>query len=212
MRSSPLGPKPWPWLWTISRAMKEMPQPRFSVYQLRRPLKRVSPDQAANSIITDNKLEHDPEYLVDNAEPTRNVDAVLEKNFRPNRVIRNALLDWDEHCDMVALQSNTLWRTECDEFEELVKLGPPVIPQLMLKYKAQDGLTFAYELLHAILWGRTTGLQTISMADQYNMWHGWFRKGNYTEAPYFTHPPQRDDDEEARVDHGPARKVQRQMM
>ncbi|KAK3293182.1 uncharacterized protein B0H64DRAFT_207426 [Chaetomium fimeti] len=156
------------------------------------PLRHLSrAEEDATATFLYNKLEHDPEYLVDNADPTRNVTAILKKNFRRNRVVRNALLDWDEHCEMVAIHSNAEWRTEWDEFEELVKLGPPVIPQLMLKYKPRNGPTFSYELLHAILWGYTTELQTISLVDQYNMWDDWFQKRNYNEAPHYAHPSQR---------------------
>jgi hypothetical protein len=92
---------------------------------------------------------------------------------------------------MVAFQSNSEWRTECDEFEELVKLGPPVIPQLMLKYKPRDGPTFGYELLHAILWGYTTEQESISLVDQYTMWDDWFQNRNHNEAPHYARRSQR---------------------
>ena len=91
---------------------------------------------------------------------------------------------------MVALHSNAAWRTECDEFEELVKLGPPVIPQLMLKYKPRNGPTFGYELLHAILWGYTTEQENVSLVDQYNMWDDWSQKRNHNEAPHYARPSQ----------------------
>ncbi|KAK4100169.1 hypothetical protein N658DRAFT_508110 [Parathielavia hyrcaniae] len=157
-----------------------------------RHLRDAKGDGIATAAFLYSKLEHDPEYLVDTADPERNVAAILEKNFERNRVVRNALLDYVEHCEMVALQSNSLFCTESNEFEDLVRIGPPVIPQLMLSYKKTHAQQlFEYELLHVILWGHKTGQTTISMPMQYNMWDDWFQKRNYNEAPHYARPPSR---------------------
>jgi hypothetical protein len=60
----------------------------------------------------------------------------------------------------------------------------------MLKYNPQNGPTFGYELLHAILWGYATEQQSVSLVDQYNMWDDWFQKRNHNEAPHYARPSQ----------------------
>ncbi|GAB1311543.1 hypothetical protein MFIFM68171_01753 [Madurella fahalii] len=152
----------------------------------------------AKAVYLYNKLESDLDYQTDaNADLSQQVCSVLEKNFIRNRAIRNALLDWAEHCDMVSRQSSSVFYTECEEYDELVRLGPCVIPQLMLQYKKKDGLLFAYELLHEILWGYQTGLQTIFMDREYNMWAEWFEKKSYDQAPqYYRRFPARQDEAE----------------
>ncbi|KAL2193948.1 hypothetical protein P885DRAFT_80728 [Corynascus similis CBS 632.67] len=65
-----------------------------------------------HSAPADDKLEHDPEYMVNDGDPERTASLISEKNRNaPPPPPPGGLL----------------------EFEELVKLGPPVIPQLMLK-------------------------------------------------------------------------------
>lgn len=133
----------------------------------------------------DNKLEQDTAYLVDGDDLTHQVSGVLEENFKRNRIVRNALLDWAEHCDMVSRYSSSAFYTECEEYEQLVDLGPGVIPQLMLQYKKKEGPLFAYELLHEILWGYQTEQKSISMDAQYKMWAEWFENNNYDQAPHY---------------------------
>ncbi|KAK4248342.1 hypothetical protein C7999DRAFT_40482 [Corynascus novoguineensis] len=138
-----------------------------------------------------NKLEKDTAYLVNDNHLTHQVSGVLEKNFKRNRLIRNALLDWAEHCDMVARQRSSAFYTECEEYEQLVKLGPSVIPQFMLRYKKKDGPLFGYELLHEILWGYQTEQESVNLDAQYKMWAEWFEKNNYDQAPHHARVPRR---------------------
>lgn len=129
-------------------------------------------------------MEKDPNYIVNDTDHARQVDSILEKNFRRNRLIRNALADWAEHCEMVSRQSSSDFYTDCDEYEQLLKIGPSVIPHLMLKYKNGE-LTFTYELLHEIMWGTKTEQGTIFMDYQYKIWVEWFEKKNFDQAPRY---------------------------
>ncbi|KAK4194379.1 GatB/GatE catalytic domain-containing protein [Triangularia verruculosa] len=151
----------------------------------------LNPEDAA-AVHLYNHLEKDSTFLISSALP---VAAVLELNVDRNRAVRNAPMDWAEHCDMVKLHSSSIAYTQCEEFDELVALGPPVIPQLMLRYKSRDDLValFAYELLHCILWGHETREWTVDMKMQFDMWVEWFEKGAWDEAPHYRSREQRKD-------------------
>lgn len=153
---------------------------------------------------TDNRLETDPAYRVpDDSNREHQANGIIAKNFRRSRLVRNALLDWAEHCEMVAVRSSVAFRTEGDEYERLLGLGPSVIPQLMLKYhldvnsRGQGGrgpgpgpmmAVSAYELLHEILWGYQTEQQSVCLGMQYELWAEWFEGKNYDEAPHYRRP------------------------
>jgi hypothetical protein len=139
-------------------------------------------------IDTDNSLEKDPECRVEDFDLKRQVSGILEKNFKRNRLIRNALLDWTEHCDMVALTSSVAMDTQCEEYDQLLELGSSIIPHLMLQYKKKDGPVFRYELLHELLWGYRTGQMTVSLEMQYDIWADWFEKQNFDQAPHYRRP------------------------
>ena len=47
----------------------------------------------------------------------------------------------------------------------------------------RGGVLFWYELLHELVWGAQTGLQTIEFGGMYEAWKGWFEQGG--EAPRF---------------------------
>lgn len=94
---------------------------------------------------------------------------------------------------MVSTYSSSNFYTETEEFEELVHIGPAVIPQLMLQYspKRKDGRgpLFGYELMHDIVWGHKTGLKTIDLAMQVDKWVDWFEGGQYyNHAPHYLVP------------------------
>lgn len=142
-------------------------------------------------IDTDNKLEKDPECLVNEGDLTNQVKGILEANFKRNRRIRNALLDWTEYCEMGLVQSSSsMGFTRGEEYDELIDLGHSIIPQFMLQYKKRVSPVYSYELLHQVLWGYRTGQMLISLEMQYNMWSEWFEKQNYDRAPHYR--PQED--------------------
>ena len=86
---------------------------------------------------------------------------------------------------MVSRQSSSVFYTECREYDQLVELGPIVLPHLMLQYKQKGGPLFAYELMHEIVWGHQTKQQTIFMDYQYKIWADWFEKKNHNQAPHY---------------------------
>ncbi len=48
------------------------------------------------------------------------------------------------------------------------------------------GSLFWYELLHELVWGRKTGLQTVVFGEIYQAWEKWFEEGGAAgSAPKF---------------------------
>ena len=191
-----LGPKAVPLvLWQLVKGQKVASAVFLCMCLPRCPVARwmssaLAPWVLISSVTADTKLEHDPSFIVHDTSLELQVATILENNFRRTRAIRNALLDWAEYFDR-GLASRAEGPTDCEGFEELVRLGPPVIPQMMLMYKPRDGPIFGYELLHAIMWGYTTQQQTVSLSQQYQMWDEWFQGKAYDEAPHYARPEER---------------------
>ena len=115
--------------------------------------------------------------------------------------MRNAIADWTERCERVSRHSSSSIYTECVEYDALLAFGPSIIPHVMLQYKRDVGVQgdgvvsasgigkgslFWYELLHELVWGRKTGLQTVVFGELYKSWEGWFEEGGAAEgAPRF---------------------------
>jgi hypothetical protein len=45
------------------------------------------------------------------------------------------------------------------------------------------GVLFWYELLHDLMWGSKTGLQTVQFGEVYKRWENWFQEGEGESAP-----------------------------
>ncbi|KAK4040422.1 hypothetical protein C8A01DRAFT_35564 [Parachaetomium inaequale] len=114
-------------------------------------------------------LQKDPDLIVDtsSANPKSPGKEILAKNFHRNRDVRNAIADWDEHC------------------QRLLDYGANIVAHIMVEYKKKGGPLFWYELLHKIMWGHQTDLETISFPMQYAMWLEWFEKKNHGQAPHY---------------------------
>lgn len=125
---------------------------------------------------------------------------ILLEAFALNRAARDAIANWTEHCERVSRHSSLPMYTECAEYDELLALGPEIVPHVMLQYardvKVQSdgvvsasgigrGVLFWYELLHEIVWGRKTGLGTVVFGEMYERWRSWFEGGEWEGAPRF---------------------------
>ncbi|KAK0721317.1 hypothetical protein B0T21DRAFT_351282 [Apiosordaria backusii] len=129
---------------------------------------------------------------------------ILRLSFDRNRAVRNALADWAEYSERVSRHSTSTMYTECAEYDTLLGFGQSIIPQVMLQYahdiKVQSGgggvlvsasgigrgLLFWYELLHELVWGGKTGVQTVEFEEMYKRWEAWFQGGGGVEdAPRF---------------------------
>ncbi|KAK4173719.1 hypothetical protein QBC36DRAFT_389517 [Triangularia setosa] len=117
---------------------------------------------------------------------------ILRLSFDRNRAVRNTLADWTEYCERVSRHSTSTIFTECAEYDTLLGFGQSIIPRVMLQYahdiKTQSGLVlsasgigqgvlFWYELLHELVWGRKTGMQTVVFGEMYKWWEEWFQGG-----------------------------------
>jgi hypothetical protein len=110
---------------------------------------------------------------------------IINKNFERNRLVRNTIADWVEHCDHVSIHSSSVFYTQCEEYEQLVDMGGSIVAHIMLEYKKKGGPLFWYELLHEIMWGYKTSQRTISFDMQYGLWAEWFEKRNHDQAPHY---------------------------
>jgi hypothetical protein len=119
------------------------------------------------------------------ANPKSPAREILAKNFQRNRDVRNAIADWYEHCERVSAYSSSGMYTSCDEYEQLLEYGANIVAHIMVEYKKKGGPLFWYELLHEIMWGHQTDLETIFMPMQYAMWLEWFEKKNHSQAPHY---------------------------
>ncbi len=152
------------------------------------------------TFLPDTTLETNPDYLPGEASSPP-AQQILLLSFDRNRAVRNALADWTEHCERVSLQSTSSFYTESVEYDTLLTFGQSIIPHVMLQYKRDVGVQgagvgiasrigggslFWYELLHELVWGRKTGLQTIVFGEIYASWEKWFEEGGAAEsAPKF---------------------------
>ncbi|KAK3896480.1 hypothetical protein C8A05DRAFT_39984 [Staphylotrichum tortipilum] len=132
--------------------------------------------------------------------PSSHAEQILLQAFTRNRAARDALANWTEHCERVSRHSSLPMYTECTEYDELLALGPAIVPHVMLQYakdvKAQSdgvvsasgigrGVLFWYELLHELVWGRKTGVRTVVFGEMYEGWKEWFDEGEWEGAPRF---------------------------
>ncbi|KAK4194236.1 hypothetical protein QBC40DRAFT_291111 [Triangularia verruculosa] len=143
-------------------------------------------------------LETDPLYLPGSSEVGPPALQILRLSFDRNRAVRNALADWAEYSEQVSRHSTSTMYTECAEYDTLLGFGKSIIPQVMLQYahdiKAQSGagvvsasgigrgVLFWYELLHELVWGCKTGVQTVEFGEMYKRWEAWFQGGGGVEG------------------------------
>ncbi|KAK4148473.1 hypothetical protein C8A00DRAFT_47670 [Chaetomidium leptoderma] len=150
----------------------------------------LKPDDAT-AVYLYNILEKDAEFRAppnSSSDPEAAGRAILQKNFDRNRQVRNTLADWEEHCARVSSFSTSAFYTNCEEFEQLLSYGCSIIPHIMLEYKKKDWPIFGYELLHKLVWGCHTGLQSVGLDDEYRLWAEWFENKNHDEAPHYRGP------------------------
>lgn len=90
--------------------------------------------------------------------------------------------------------------TQCEEYHTLLEFGPTAVPAIMVEWgksvKAMGndagnvggygGVVFWYELVHQLVWGEGTGLQSVDLKGQWELWKAWFEGGEGWEgAPRF---------------------------
>ncbi|KAK4185211.1 hypothetical protein QBC35DRAFT_504125 [Podospora australis] len=157
-------------------------------------LAKMDGSDATAGVFLYNKIETDLAYRIeaDDLDITAQVDKIRHKNFIRNRAVRNALLDWEDHCDMAGrFSSSTLAFTLCEDYFELVKFGVCIVPQLMLQYgKLRHDAhrrhpIFGHEALHEVIWGYPCEFEEIIIDTQCKDWVEWFENEDYIQAPHY---------------------------
>ncbi|KAL2132005.1 hypothetical protein VTI74DRAFT_4311 [Chaetomium olivicolor] len=69
-----------------------------------------------------NEIEKNTKFRVNPANAKSPGLQILAKNFQRNRLVRNAIADWAEHCERVAIYSTSDSYTECEEYDQLLEL------------------------------------------------------------------------------------------
>lgn len=181
-------------VWEIAKHLNELDKTAPAVFICNDPPPSKFPSSTNHYATADNELEPDPEYVAPLGDLAHQTDHIVEKNFHRSRKIRNAFMDWAEHCDRMAFDASVTSRTECREFDDLVDMGPAIIPHMMLRYDPDkpDYQMFGFELLHAVVWGYTARRMVWFMDYEHAAWVRWFEIGDHELAPHYCRPPEDD--------------------
>jgi hypothetical protein len=71
--------------------------------------------------------------------------------------------------------------TWCDEYEDLLEMGPSIIAHIMVEYDHDRG-GYWYELLHEIIHGRKMGAHAVHKGRLFEAWCWFFNKGEHHQA------------------------------
>lgn len=74
---------------------------------------------------------------------------------------------------------------DCEEYWDLLEVGPAFIPQLRVEYSRDVG-GYWYELLHEIVHGHGMGAYAIfNRTSIIDVWSAWFNGGDFEEPPLY---------------------------
>ena len=118
----------------------------------------------------DNALETDAAYRAGPDEPFTSKETlqrystrVVELNYQRNQIVDERIRAWREYHEANLLQSNSAFFTLCEEYWDLLEMGPSIIAPLMVEYYHHPR-AYYYNLLHEIVHGRKLGAYPVPEA------------------------------------------------
>ncbi|GAW20233.1 hypothetical protein ANO14919_097320 [Xylariales sp. No.14919] len=134
-----------------------------------------------------NALEKDPKYR-----PNLQVDkdlrrcrkAVVELSYQRNRIAEERIEAWKQHHRRNQIQSDTYAFLGCEEYFDLLEMGPSIIAQLMVGYCDLKWGAW-YELLHEINHGHQMGAHMVQKHVVFDVWCRWFNYGEHRQVPKY---------------------------
>jgi hypothetical protein len=139
----------------------------------------------------DNALEFDTNYSVNRDRPLasheelqRESTQLVELNYQRNKIVEERITAWRRHHEKNQMHSNSTIYTECEEYSNLLEMGPSIIPQIMLIYK-EDWGGFWHELLYEIIHGHKMGAWSYQKDYLIDMWCQFFEEREWTEVPVY---------------------------
>lgn len=139
----------------------------------------------------DNALEFDTYYSVKRDRPLasheelqRESTQLVELNYQRNKIVEERITAWRRHHEKNQVHSNSIIYTECEEYSNLLEMGPSIIPQIMLIYK-EDWGGFWHELLYEIIHGHKMGAWSYQKGYLIDMWCQFFEEREWNEVPVY---------------------------
>jgi hypothetical protein len=135
--------------------------------------------------LSDNELETDAEYRVEVDESLASSAIlrthgyrVVELNYQRNKIVEEQRRAWREHNERNAVQSATAMFTHCEEYFDLLEMGPSIIGPIMMDYQGRKFNPY-WELLHEIVHGHKMGAHAIFVEPLFETWLQWFNYGDH---------------------------------
>lgn len=137
-------------------------------------------------------LEFDPEYRTNPDKQAISKEAleshknrIIQLNHQRNIVYKERVRLWKEHCQLYRLRGSAGTFTECEEYFDLLDMGPSIIAPLMVEYFNEDGAGYWYELLHEIVHGRKMGAYMVRRGVLFDECCRFFNCGDHDQAPKY---------------------------
>jgi hypothetical protein len=159
----------------------------FVVFKLAR-----DAEQNSHGVFLYNAVERDPDYrlnldeaLVSKEVLRRYSTQIVELNYQRNKIVEERVRAWNEHYDRNHMfYSSTAMYTECEEYWDLLEMGPSIIAQLMVAYYHNE-YGYWYELLHEIFHGRKMGAYMVQKGRLFEPWRRFFNEDNDDQVPRY---------------------------
>ncbi|KAI1277940.1 hypothetical protein F5Y07DRAFT_362089 [Xylaria sp. FL0933] len=134
-----------------------------------------------------NALEDDPNYL-----PSRRVDESLrrcireitELNYQRNNMAEERVEAWKEVHRKDPFSSSHRAFTMCDEYFDLLEMGPSIIAHIMVAYY-DNFMGEWFHLLHEMIDGHKFFAHAYCPGEIFQAWCCWFNYGEYNQSPKY---------------------------
>ncbi|KAJ5669836.1 hypothetical protein N7462_010906 [Penicillium macrosclerotiorum] len=140
-----------------------------------------------------NKLEWDTDYftkrtrrLASREEAQYEAIQIVELNYKRNRIVEELISAWRIRTpfDGKVIHNDFTSPTDTDEYRNLVKLGPSIIPQIMVAYEQMLGGAW-HDLLYEMIHGHRMGLMCYQKPSLYKEWEKFFNERGWDQAPMY---------------------------
>lgn len=108
---------------------------------------------------------------------------IVELSYERNKLVEQRIQAWKGHCDDNHIMGSSSFFTDCQEYQDLLEMGPSIISHLMVEYYDDWG-GYWYQLLHEIIHGRKMGAHAVFKRPLFEAWCRSFHRDHAQAFKY----------------------------
>jgi hypothetical protein len=112
---------------------------------------------------------------------------IVELGYERNKLVEKRVQAWKDHCQENFVHSDTSMYTDCQEYQDLLEMGPNIIAHLMVEYDHDQG-GFWYHLLHEIIHGHKMRAYAVWKGPLFEAWCRSFNRDHDQAFKYIPTP------------------------